>query len=302
MAIPDYVSVMLPLLNLLADQQQHIFRDAIESLAMHFHLTDDERQELLPSGKQPKFDNRVGWARTYLKKAGLVEDIRRGTFRITRRGLELLATNPSVINSKFLQQFPEFREFQTIQRPDNKIQVDKVEELHMTPQEILESSYQTIRRSLSQELLEQVKKSSPTYFEKIVVDLLVAMGYGGSRKDAGTAIGRPGDGGIDGTINEDRLGLDIVYIQAKRWDNTVGRPIVQAFAGSLDGNRATKGILVTTSQFSQDAKDYVRLIPKKIVLIDGEQLAQYMIDYGVGVSVHESYVVKKMDLDYFGEE
>ncbi|MCG3119227.1 MAG: Mrr restriction system protein [bacterium] len=301
MPVPDYQSLMLPLLKLIGNKQEHAFSDVIDTLAREFDLTDAERKEILPSGIQAKFDNRVGWARTYLKKAGLLESVGRGKFRITERGLQILNSNPTVINVKFLRQFPEFLEFQKSSRQENKNE-EKDEEQAQTPEESLESSYQNLRRALAQELLDRIKNLSSKFFERLVVDLLVAMGYGGSRKDAGQAVGQSGDGGIDGIIKEDKLGLDVVYIQAKRWESTVGRPVVQAFAGSLEGQRARKGVLITTSQFSQDAKEYVNRIEKKIVLIDGEQLAQLMIEHGIGVTEIASYIVKKIDLDYFDEE
>lgn len=300
MAVPDYQSMMLPLLKIASDRQEHSLGEIIETLALQFGLTDADKQEILPSGRQAKFDNRVGWARTYLKKAGLVESTGRAKFRITERGLQVLKGNPVGINNRFLQQFPEFLEFQNVSRQSNRRDEEELEP-DQTPEEILELSYQSLRHDLAQELLERVKNSSPRFFENLVVDLLVAMGYGGSRKDAGQAVGQSGDGGIDGIIKEDKLGLDVVYVQAKRWEGTVGRPVVQAFAGSLEGQRARKGVLLTTSQFSQDARDYVSRIEKKIVLIDGEQLAQLMIDHGIGVAEVASYAVKKADLDYFEE-
>jgi restriction system protein len=303
MAVPDYQSLMLPLLKITGDQQEHGLGEVIDTLALQFELTDADRQEILPSGRQGKFDNRVGWARTYLKKAGLIESTGRAKFCITDRGLEVLRTNPVGLNNKFLRQYPEFLEFTSTSLQSNKRDdEEEAEEPSQTPEEILESSYQGLRHDLALELLERVKNSPPRFFENLVVDLLVAMGYGGSKADAGQAVGRSGDGGIDGIIKEDKLGLDVVYVQAKRWEGTVGRPVVQAFAGSLEGQRARKGVLITTSQFSQDAQDYVTRIEKKIVLIDGEQLAQLMIDHNIGVTEVASYVVKKADLDYFGEE
>jgi restriction system protein len=302
MTVPEYQSFMLPLLNLASDQREHSLTEAYDIMAKQFNVTDEERDELLPSGRQSRFENRVGWASTYLKKAGLVKSTGRGKFRITERGQEVLKGHPTVVDNAFLAQFPEFQEFKS--RPSNKQNdsSEETEEHDKTPDEILDSSYQILRRDLAQDLLDRIKNNSPRFFENLVVDLLVAMGYGGSRKDAGEVIARTGDGGIDGIIKEDKLGLDVVYIQAKRWDGTVGRPIVQAFAGSLEGQRARKGVLITTSQFSQDARDYVSRIEKKIVLIDGEELTQLMIDYGIGVAEIASYTVKKVDLDYFGEE
>ena len=296
MAIPDYQSIMLPLLKLAGDRKEHSLREAIEALADEFDLADEERKELLPSGRQATFNNRVGWARTYMKKAGLLESTRRGYFRITKRGLDILKENPEDINVAFLRQFPEFVEFQTPRRKKE----DKGDE--QTPGEDIESAYQRVRRELTKELLQTVKGCSPAFFERLVIDLLVKMGYGGTRKDAGQAIGKSGDGGIDGIIKEDRLGLDTVYIQAKRWDGTVGRPEIQKFAGALAGQKAKKGIVITTSDFSKQAHDYVSLIDTKIVLIDGDTLAQMMIDYNVGVATVSSYELKRVDSDYFTEE
>ena len=303
MAIPDYQSCMLPLLEFLGDQNEHSLRETIDHLATQFKLTEDELKQLLPSGQQAIFDNRVAWARTYLKQAGLLEPTRRGYFRITPRGIEVLKQKPEKINVKFLEQFKEFREFrQRKRKPQDKIKENNKDESEKTPAEALEAAYENLRNDLAKELLQQIKKCPPSLFEKIVVELLVKMGYGGSRKDAGQAIGRSGDEGIDGIIKEDKLGLDIIYIQAKRWENTVSRPEIQKFAGALQGQRARKGIFITTSNFSKEAIEYVTKIDTKIILIDGDQLAQYMIDNDVGVSSVAKYEVKKLDLDYFTDE
>jgi restriction system protein len=291
MAVPGFQELMLPLLKLSGDGNEHSLSETIDILASEFGLMDADRNELLPSGRQAKLDNRVGWARTHLGKAGLLESTGRGRFRITQRGIDVLNGNPSEIDIGFLSQFPEFIEFRTLSRQGNRHDGES-EGTNQTPEEILESSYQNLRSALAESLLQRIKACSPKFFERLVVDLLVAMGYGGSRKDAGQAVGQSGDGGIDGTIKEDRLGLDVVYIQAKRWEGTVGRPIVQAFAGSLEGLRARKGVLITTSQFSQDAKDYVTRIEKKIVLIDGEELTDLMIDHGLGAAELASYTVR----------
>jgi restriction system protein len=299
MTIPDYQSIMLPLLKLAGDRQEHSLREVIEALADEFYLTDEERKELLPSGRQATFDNRVGWARTYLKKAGLLESIKRGYFQITERGLDVLKQNPPEIDNAFLRQFPEFIEFQT---PRDKKRIEQDVSDTQTPEEEIEAAYQGVRQELVTELLQTIGSCSPAFFERLVIDLLVKMGYGGTRKDAGQAVGRSGDGGIDGIIKEDRLGLDIVYIQAKRWDNPVGRPEIQKFAGALQGQRARKGIFITTSAFTQSAQDYVSRIDSKIVLIDGNTLAQLMIDYNIGVAPVTSYELKRVDTDYFTEE
>lgn len=301
MPVPDFQTLMLPVLQVTGDGQEHTIGETIEIIASHFGLTDMDRNELLPSGRQFKFDNRIHWAKTYLTKAGLLQTTGRGKFSITERGIQVLNVNPPHINIKFLDQFPEFVAFRS-KTTQTHIQDVAPPENRQTPDELLDETYQGLRNQLAQELIDQVMSCTPRFFEKLVVDLLVAMGYGGSRKDAGERIGQSGDGGIDGIIKEDRLGLDVVYIQAKRWEGTVGRPIVQGFAGSLEGVRARKGVLITTSGFSKDAKDYVEKIEKKIVLIDGDQLAQYMIDYGIGVTEMKTYIIKKADLDYFSED
>lgn len=303
MALPDYQSLMLPLLRFASDGKEHSLRETIDALADTLRLTSEERKQLLPSGQQEVFDNRVGWACTYLTKAGLLQKTRRGYYAVSQRGYEILATNPDRIDVKFLNQFEEFKEFRARKGTrSGSIAVEALEsEQQTTPEEALESAYGRLRDSLAAEVLLQVKAASPSLFEKLVVELLLKMGYGGSRQDAGRAIGRSGDGGIDGIIKEDRLGLDIIYIQAKRWEATVGRPEVQKFAGALQGQRARKGIMITTSSFSADARDYVSKIGSKIVLIDGEELANLMIDHNLGVSPMANYEVKKIDTDYFTE-
>ena len=300
MAIPDYQEIMLPILKLAEDNEEHSLREAIESLAPVFSLTDSEKKELLPSGQQSIFDNRVGWAKTYLKKAGLLKSTRRGYFKITDRGLKVLSDRPEQIDVQYLTRFEEFVAFKSIR----KVKTDNISISNddQTPEEQLENSYQKVRTDLAIELLDTVKSCSPTFFEKLVVDLLVKMGYGGTRRDAGQAIGKTGDEGIDGIIKEDRFGLDIIYIQAKRWESSIGRPEVQKFAGALQGQRAKKGIFITTSSFSNEAHEYVKKLDSKIVLIDGDSLAQFMIDYNVGVSPVSVYEIKRIDSDYFIED
>lgn len=309
MPIPDYQSVMLPLLQFAGDGTEHKFRDAVEALALEYQLTPDERSELLPSGTAPLFDNRVGWARTYLKQAGLLESPKRGVLRITERGKATLANSPKRIDVKFLDQFAEFRDFRT-KRSDaaSTAAVDApaataqpIPEAE-TPEDRLAAAYRRIRQDLENELLEQVKGSSPAFFERLVVDLLVAMGYGGSRRDAGRALGKSGDGGIDGIIKEDKLGLDVIYLQAKKWEGTVGRPEIQKFAGALQGHRAAKGVFITTSSYTRDALEYVNMINTKIILIGGQELAALMIDHNVGVTRVGMYELKKVDADYFEGE
>lgn len=306
MAIPGFQDFMLPLLRLIEREGEITTSAYCEALADEFGLTDDDRAELLPSGRQPVYKNRMTWAATYLVKAGLLERPKRGRIRITSRGRDVLATAPDQIDINYLNRFPQFERFRssrnTVPASEFTPPLDSNSEAELPPDEQLLRSYRQLRRSLAEDLLDRVKAAPPEFFEQLVVDLLVAMGYGGSHEDAGQAIGGSGDGGIDGIIKEDRLGLDFVYIQAKRWENVVGRPQIQGFAGSLDGQRARKGVFITTSSFTSQARDYVSLIEKRIVLVDGEELAELMLDYGIGVTEIASYKVHRVDLDYFGEE
>ena len=307
MPIPDFQTCMLPLLRFAADGKEHQIKEATKHLAREFKLSNEELNEFLPSGQQPVFINRIGWARSYMKKAGLLVYPQRGFFQITSRGQAVLKEQPTQINIKYLERFPEFREFwgkyKTKKDSEEGSQNLAVAEIApgQTPHEALESAYERLYSEIAAELLQTLKGSDPLLFENIVVELLVKMGYGGSRKDAGKAIGRSGDEGIDGVIKEDHLGLDSIYIQAKRWEATVGRPEIQKFAGALQGQRARKGIFITTSEFSKEAQEYVSRIDSKIVLIDGKTLARLMIDFGVGVTSVATYEVKKIDSDYFGE-
>lgn len=304
MAIPDFQALMLPLLKVVADGREYRLRDAVELLAEDFHLTDEERQQLLPSGRYPTFDNRIAWAKTYLKKAGLIDQPRRAFFQITERGREVLKTSPRLINMKFLEQFPEYVAFKenSEQTGAQQQMTSPVAVQNETPEELIESGAWTIRKELAEEILQRIKGCPPTFFERLVVELLVKMGYGGTRQDAGRAIGRSGDEGIDGVIHEDRLGLDVIYLQAKRWEGVVGRPEIQKFVGALQGQRAKKGVLITTSDFTKEAVEYVRNIDNKVVLINGALLANLMIDHNVGVSLAATYEIKKIDSDYFLEE
>ena len=327
MAVPDFQTLMYPILRLLGDGEEHRSQADLDVLARELGLSDADREEWLPSRRQRLFENRVAWAKTYLVKAGLVERTGRGVVRITDSGRAVLRTDARRIDIPYLLRFPEFEAFRTSSAatPEGGIGAGSVNGgpvsegarsgravpgrvanqspiVEQTPGELLEGSYQRLRQALADELLARIGKASPAFFEQLVVDLLVAMGYGGSRADAGQAVGRSGDGGIDGIIKEDRLGLDFVYVQAKRWDQTIGRPAVQAFAGSLEGQRARKGVFITTSTFSRDAEDYVTRIEKRIVLLGGEQLAQLMIDYGIGVADVATFHVKRVDADYFGDE
>ena len=302
MTIPDFQSIMLPLLTLASDSEVHDFHTATNELAQEFNLTEEDLSTLILSG-QPKFNNRVGWAKTFLKQAGLIIYPTRGHLQITPLGIQVVEDKLEKINIAFLRKYPEFVEFQ------RRTNVHEIEENHneeqdeLTPEEAIESAYQKIQSDLNDELLGYVLKSPPVFFEKLVVELLVAMGYGGTQREAARAVGRAGDEGIDGIIDEDRLGLDNIYIQAKRWqlDSKIGRPQIQTFVGALQGRRAKKGIFITTASFTSEAYDYAKGIETKVVLIDGEKLANLMIDFGIGVTTRTKYEIKELDSDYFGE-
>lgn len=299
MAVPDFQSIMLPLLKLASNGQEHSGQELLEKLAKHFDLNDEDINELLPSGKQTRFYNRVGWARTYLIKSKLLEMPRRSFYKITERGQDVLKGNPICIDMNYLKRFPEYIVFKEKQNErDDKKKIEETTE-ESTPEEILEGAYQEIKDNLALEVLENVMSCSPAFFERLVVELLVAMGYGGSWQDAARAVGQTGDEGIDGIIDEDRLGLDTIYIQAKKWANNVGRPEIQKFVGALAGKRAKKGIFITTSIFSSDAVKYASDIDTKVILIDGKRLAGLMMDYNIGVNEVTTYKLKKIDSDYF---
>jgi len=303
--IPSYEEIMLPLLKLLGDSKEHSLQEADDKLSAQFNLSENERREFLPSGTQPVFRNRLGWARTYMKKAGLLSSPKRAYFKITDRGQALLNERPTELSAEFLNRYPEFVEFKTIKRikdtgeePNGNL-FDTAEE--KTPEEALEFAFQKLRSELAKEVLEVVKSCSPAFFEKLVVDLLIRMGYGGSRKDAGQALGKSGDGGIDGIIKEDKLGLDTIYLQAKKWENSVPVKEIRDFTGALASKKAKKGIFITTSSFPQSVYDFVTQVEYKIVLIDGERLSSLMIEHNVGLSTINEYQVKKIDSDYFEE-
>jgi restriction system protein len=308
MAIPDYQTLMLPFLKLLADGEEHTLQELNEKLSVEFQLTEAERHELLPSGNQGIMRNRVGWVRTYLKKALLLEAPRRAVFTITDRGQGVLAENPEFINARYLKRFEEFCEFQnstpgtakaTTQVTAQTVDIEEVQ----TPTEAIEAAFNTLNNDLASDVLDAIKSQTPQFFEHLVVKLMQAMGYGGWSKDSGQATQYTSDGGIDGIINEDPLGLETIYLQAKRYtDNAIGRPDIQAFVGALEMRRARKGVFITTSRFSKDALEYISMIEKKVVLIDGKQLADLMIRHNLGVTVKETYQVKTIDTDYFIED
>ena len=295
---------MLPALRYVAGKSGAVpVREVSDALAKEFNLTEAELSELLPSGRAPLFYNRVQWAITHIRKALLFTTPQRGCVAITQRGIEVLSKNPKRVDMRLLAAFPEFQEFrskkQEVAKPENK----QVAASNKTPDEIIEDGYQVLRTSLAADLLDRVLNCSPSFFERLVVELIVKMGYGGSRVDAGKAFCRSGDGGLDGIIKEDRLGLDAIYTQAKRWtEKPVERPDVQQFQGALTGRGANKGIFITTSYFTKGAREYAEgLQSSRIVLIDGEQLAELMIDYGIGVATAATYEVKRIDSDYFSE-
>ena len=303
MAIPDYQSIMLPFLRMLSDGAEHTLQDLTEALSSEFDLTQAERHELLPSGNQELMRNRVGWARTYLKKALLLEAPRRAVFTITQRGQQVLSEQPERITARYLKRFEEFCDFHNSSTQPESVKVQLTEEAIQTPTESIEAAFKTLNDDLASDVLDAVKQQTPQFFEHLVVHLMQVMGYGGWSKESGQATQYSSDGGIDGIINEDPLGLETIYLQAKRYtDNTIGRPDIQAFVGALEMKRARKGVFITTSRFSKDALEYVSMIEKKVVLIDGKQLADLMIKHSLGVTVKQTYQVKAIDTDYFIED
>ncbi|MDO6967041.1 restriction endonuclease [Rhizobium alvei] len=308
MAIPDYQTLMLPVLRFAAGGETRV-ADVAERIADDLRLTQAERDELLPSGRQRLLHNRIHWAKFYMTKAGLIASPARGRFLATDKGKALLATSPDRIDVALLMQDPEFREFYRNEGgagEENGILAKPVQDAsgRTTPEEQIDAAYASMQAALRDELLQRILSNSPTFFEQLIVDLLVAMGYGGSHKDAAAQLGRSGDGGVDGIVNEDRLGLDRIYVQAKRYapGNPVGRPDVNGFVGSLVGLGATKGVFVTTSTFSQPARDYVKHLSQRVILIDGQELADLMIEHGVGVRSYRTVEFKRLDEDFFGEE
>jgi restriction system protein len=307
MSIPDYQTLMLPLLRIAAEGEARV-ADIVDRIAEQLGVTEDEREELLPSGRQRVMHNRIHWAKFYMSKAGLISSPARGRFVATDIGRAVLAKNPAKVDVALLMQQPAFREFyrnegpQTSGTPD--AQTVEAVASNTTPEEQIDAAYQTLTAALIAELLDRIVQNTPAFFEQLIVDLLVAMGYGGSHKNAAAQLGRSGDGGVDGVINEDRLGLDRIYVQAKRYaaGNQVGRPEVSGFVGSLVGFGATKGVFVTTSSFSQPAKDYVKHLAQRVILIDGANLAHLMIEHNVGVRSHRVVEFKRLDEDFFSEE
>jgi len=301
MAVPDFQSFFRPLLEFAADGAEHSIAEARSALKQPMGITEEDLQELLPSGRQTKYDNRVAWAKSYLIQAKVFAAPKRGYFCITERGKELLAQEHDRIDVKVLNQYPEFVEFHT-SKPGESTTQEPPSSQDETPEESIQTAYMSIRSELASEVLTRVKANSPRFFEFLVVDLMIALGYGGSRSDAGRSIGQSGDEGIDGIINEDRLGLDVIYLQAKRWEGSVGRPEIQKFVGALHGKRAKKGVFITTGTFTSEANSYVATIDPKVILIDGRMLANLMIDHNLGVSPNLTYEIKKIDTDYYDED
>ena len=310
MPIPDYERLMLPVLQTLADEREMRVGELVDQLGKSLHLTETELSVMLPSGVSTTFGSRVAWAKTYLKQAGLVEQPKRGVVRLSTRGKATLAEAPPRIDNAYLSRFPEFTAFKHRARTNSVVAESTspllespAEVLRQAPHERLDDAAKELASTLSDELLSTIKGCSPAFFEELVVQLLLKMGYGGSRKEAGQAVGRTGDGGIDGVIAEDRLGLDSIYVQAKRWQGSVGEPDIRNFLGALVGRGASKGVFITTSSFSEPARQFVaRSLQQRIVLIDGERLAELMIEHNLGVSTVATYEVKRIDSDFFSDE
>jgi restriction system protein len=304
--IPDFQALMRPILVLHQDGQPYRRAPLVRALADSFELTDADREQLLPSGRQRRFDNRVAWALTHLVHAGLLVRPRRGVTVITARGRQVIAQHPDRVDMGVLAGFEEYRQFRdgshdtSIEPATSSATVAAGDD---TPEEILENAFAALTGALANDLRDKLSEISPTYFEQVVVDVLVAMGFGGSRREAGERLGETGDEGIDGVIREDALGLDAIYLQAKRWAPTraVGRPEVQAFVGALQGARASKGVFITTSRFTTEATSYAEQVTPRVVLIDGTELALLMIDHDVGVTIRQRYDLKRVDEDYFAE-
>jgi len=303
MAVPDFQSMFVPFLRILSDGYEHTTKGMAEDVAKHFGLSKDDCEEMLPSGNQRRLSNRIGWARTHLKHALLIEYINRGVMKITERGQQLIATNPSALTLRDLDKIPEHNDW-FHKKSSGK---DEIEDITttitdgLTPVERISGLTKSLNLQLADELLPIVRKMDPYRFEQLVVDLLFSMGYGGSRAEAARVTKATNDEGIDGIINEDRLGLDVIYIQAKRWKENVGRKEIQAFVGALAGQQANKGVFITTSRFSENAISYANAVNQKVVLIDGERLGELMIEYDIGVSLDQTFVLKKIDSDYFDE-
>lgn len=305
MSVPDYQLLMRPILKAIADGKECSLSICADRIAKDLNLTTQDMEELLPSARQTVLYNRVGWSKFYMSKAGLIEVTKRGFFKITERGITVLKSNPEKVDNTVLIKFKEFADWKQKSSEtelDAKSSNDS-EKTSKNPEELIERSHATLTAALRSEVLDNVLQLSPSFFERLIIDLLLAMGYGGGRLEMGKSLGKSGDGGVDGVIKEDELGLDLIYVQAKRYEpgNTIGRPAIQGFSGSLDGFNASKGIFVTTSTFAQTAVDYTEKVSKRIILIDGNRLADLMIKHNVGVRIKNVFEIKKIDEDYFVE-
>jgi restriction system protein len=300
MAVPAFQEMFLPFLQFLSNGKEHRLSEVASHIAEHFHLTDEDKSEMIPSGQSSKLSNRVGWARTHLKFAGLIEPVQPGVYRITQAGQNVIRNPPPNLNLKFLDTIPQHYEWfhrRRINAPPTPLKADVAE----TPEEKLAGLVEDMRQNLATEIKQALNDIDPFKFERVVLDLLLAMGYGGSRAEAGWVTKKTGDEGIDGIINEDRLGLNQVHIQAKRWKSVVGRKEIQSFVGALAGQQAHKGVFITTSDFTPDAEIYAKGLAQKVILIDGHRLAELMIDHNIGVSVINTHHMKRIDSDYFAE-
>jgi restriction system protein len=294
---------MRPILEVLNDGREHHVKAIRADLARRFSLGQVDIEGMIPSGRVTTFQNRVGWATTYLYRSVLIERPTRAVYRIGDRGREVLAQNPDRVDLKVLSQFAEFNEFRELKTTEADTgEPQATGGAESTPEERIDSANRELRAALAADLLDRILDQSPVFFEQIVLDVLQAMGYGGTRDDAAQRVGRSGDEGIDGVIREDRLGLDLIYLQAKRWTHGVGRPEIQKFFGALHGQRATKGVFITTSSFSRDAVEYAEGATPRMILIDGPELAQLMIEHNVGVTISREYEIKRLDLDYFAAD
>ena len=308
MPVPEFNEIKLPALEFFLDGQPHHITEVYKALAKHFNLSDADLSQLLPSGTQSRWHNRASWACYDLYRAGLFNRLKRGTYQITEDGRKVAAEKPPAIDREYLMRFPQFAQFveskgktKSDRRDGETNATAGLVTSSQTPEEQIETAFTELRETLVADLLARIATTDPFRFEQVVLDLLLAMGYGGSRKEAAAVTQRTGDEGIDGLINEDRLGLDVIYVQAKRWKSNIGRPEIQSFVGALAGKKAGKGVFITTSAFHDNAIDYAAGLHQKVILIDGRRLAELMIEHNIGVAEEHAYRVKKIDSDYFDE-
>ena len=300
--VPQYHTLMLPVLRVMGGGSEMTTSQMRDAVAEHLGLSAEALSQRLPSGTQSAFDNRMGWARTYLMKAGLLDRPRRATYVISQSGKDLLSNPPAAIDAEFLRSYEQFNDFISTAKNGKQelIQSNDIDD-DLTPEEQIEKGVRRIQRELQDEVLDRVKQLPPEGFEQLVLRLLVGMGYGGSMEDV-QGVARGADGGVDGVVNQDHLGLDRIYIQAKRWEGSVGRPVIQGFVGALAGVGASKGVMMTTSTFAQPAQEYVKtLTDRRIILVDGKRISELMLKHGIGVSTKQTFVIQRMDEDFFLE-